>query len=112
MALRNYLIIIIIILALVYYFFFFNTKVALPLDDLKITYPSDLQEVSGIITVRGEASDKYDKIYYRIDLDDWKEANGISKWSFILDTTKLSKDLHVIYIKAGEKTKAVRIIID
>ena len=99
--------IIIVILILVYYLINIP-KVALK-SDLIINYPNDLEEVSGVINVNGKANPNYKEIYYRIDLSEWELANGVSKWNFDLDTTKLSKGLHVIYVKAEDKVKAVRI---
>jgi len=96
---------------LIYLFYFNNDEVAIPLDNLIINYPRDLQEVSGIIKVDGVASDKYSEIYYRIDLSDWKLADGTNRWNFELDTQELSKGVHVIYVKADDKVKAVRIIV-
>ena len=110
MAINKYLIFLgVIILALAVYYFYNTPSVAIPIDDITIINPRDLEDVSGVIRVNGEADDKYSGVYYRVDLSEWQAANGINNWEFSLDTSKLSKETHVIYVKAGENVKAVRI---
>ena len=114
MALRGYIITVIILASLIIGYLYFtdiNVKVASPVKDLTITSPSDLEEVSGIINVKGTANENYDKVEYRIDLNDWKVANGVKNWNFNLDVSNLERGQHIIYVKANSATKAIRIIV-
>ena len=100
--------IIILALLVIGYFYFSDVKVASPVDQLSINNPKDLEEVSEIVKVEGESILEKD-VYYKIDNSEWVKATGIKKWNFILDTDKLDKGTHIIYIKSGETTKAIRI---
>lgn len=114
MALRGYIIIALVLVSLVIAYLYFtdiNVKVASPVKELIITSPSDLEEVSGIVNIKGTANENYDKVEYRVDLDEWKVANGIKNWNFYLDTSNLEKGQHIVYVKANDATKAIRIIV-
>ena len=103
----GYIIIILFAIGIIY-FYFNDIKVASSLDDVIINSPRDLDEVSGIINARGTSN--YEEVYYKIDLNEWNKIKG-KKWSFSIDTNKLSKGMHTIYVKANEQIKAARIIV-
>ena len=109
MKFKLYFIFILLILLTGAYYLYNLPKVGIPLDVVRVNSPMDLEEVSGIINVNGEADPSYDKIYYRINLGEWKIANGDKNWDFDLDTSNLDKGVNVIYIKAGDKVKAIRV---
>ena len=103
----SYIIIILFEIGIIY-FYFNNIKVASSINDIIINSPRDLDEVSGIINVRGNSN--YEEVYYKIDLEKWNKIEG-KNWKFSVDTSKLSKGQHTIYVKANEQVKAVRIIV-
>ena|SRR3989344_2354136 len=103
----SYIIIILFAIGIIY-FYFNDVKVAFSLDDVIIISPRDLEEVSGIINAKGTSN--YEEVYYKIDLGEWKKIEG-KNWKFSLDTDKLSKGKHTIYVKANEQIKSVRIIV-
>ncbi len=100
--------IIILALLVIGYFYYSDVKVASPVDQININIPKDLDKVSGIIKVEGD-SILQGEIYYKIDNNEWTKAAGTKKWYFNLDTDKLDKGVHIIYIKSEEVTKAIRI---
>jgi len=103
----SYIIIILFAIGIIY-FYFNDVKVASSLDDVIIISPRDLEEVSGIINVKGTSN--YEEVYYKIDLEEWKKIEG-KNWKFSLDADKLSKGQHTIYVKANEQIKAAKIIV-
>jgi len=109
MKFKIYFIFILLVLLTGAYYFYNLPKVGIPLDVMRINSPRDLEDVSGIINVNGEVDTSYNEVYYRVNLGEWKLANGNKNWNFDLDTSNLDKGVNVIYIKAGDKVKAIRI---
>lgn len=60
------------------------------------------KEISGTVTMRGNASDsdgEVIKVEIQIDDTEWEEVEGTIDWSYKLDTTKLSDGKHTIRIR-------------
>ena len=66
------------------------------LPTVKILYPSNGANVSGIENIHGIASEGVKKVEIRIDGKEWQVANGGVVWNFEWDTTKESNGIHVI----------------
>jgi len=72
---------------------------------ITITYPSANDKISGIVEIKGRASDgegEVIKVYVSTDRNQWREATGISPWTFKLDTTKLKNGRITIYARAED----------
>ncbi len=77
-----------------------NTK-----PSIAITAPAKDAKVSGTVTLTGVASDvegEVVKVYISTDGKQWLDANGISPWSYKLDTTKLKNGKITIYARAED----------
>ncbi|MEE9151655.1 MAG: CARDB domain-containing protein, partial [Thermoplasmata archaeon] len=78
--------------------------------EVNITYPTDGQNVSGLVTIEGTASDidnSVDKVEVRIDGDAWVLANDDSgdwsTWSFSWNTEDgVTNGEHTIYARAND----------
>ncbi|MCD6331085.1 MAG: hypothetical protein J7L80_02670, partial [Thermoplasmata archaeon] len=73
--------------------------------NVEITFPLNGTVVSGIITIQGKAwdedgNDTLQKVEIRIDEGEWKEAEGITAWSYSWDTTKVANGMHTIEARA------------
>jgi hypothetical protein len=82
-------------------------------NEIKITFPEDLKEVTGIINVKGIADKKFKYVEIQMDLNGWEKANNVENWDYNLDTSKLEEGLHTVYARAYDnnysKIKAIRI---
>lgn len=68
-----------------------------------ITYPSSGVTIRGTINITGVASDIdgiVQKVEIRIGEGDWIVIEGTISWSFILNTTILSDDIHKISVRS------------
>jgi hypothetical protein len=70
---------------------------------VEITYPTEGQEVSGIITITGNADDEDGTVEYvevKIDQENWEKATGTTSWTQEWDTTKYSDGSHTIQARS------------
>lgn len=71
--------------------------------DITILNPADGSNVSGIIEIRGTASDT-DGVIHRVDvkIDDnsWIPVSGTTNWSYNWDTRSVANGLHTIYARS------------
>jgi len=72
---------------------------------ITIIYPSDDQEISGIITLRGRASDdvSIEKVEIKVDEGKWITASGTYYWDYQIDTTEFKNGYHIIYARACDR---------
>jgi hypothetical protein len=79
-----------------------NAKPTVEIDD-----PSDGEQVSGEIEIKGGAGDAdgesdLDYVDVRVDNGGWERASGKTDWSYDLDTTELDNGLHDVYARATD----------
>jgi len=69
---------------------------------VSITSPSNLEVVSGAITISGTASDdvSVEKVQVKVDSGAWMDATGTTSWTYALNTLMLSDGLHIIQARA------------
>ncbi|RLF51769.1 MAG: hypothetical protein DRN11_02205, partial [Thermoplasmata archaeon] len=72
---------------------------------IEITEPENGTVVSGVLMIQGKAwdmdgNDTLQKVEIRIDGGEWKEAEGITLWSYSWDTTKVANGWHTIEARA------------
>jgi len=72
---------------------------------LAVIFPLDNGELSGVATIRGTASDQDGNetlvsVEYSVDKGAWNTADGLTSWSFELNTSKLSNGKHRLAFRA------------
>jgi hypothetical protein len=67
-----------------------------------ITSPTNLEVVSGTITISGTASDdvSVEKVQVKVDSGAWLDATGTTSWTYTLNTLMLSDGLHLVQARA------------
>jgi len=73
---------------------------------VKITYPSNNANVSGVVIIQGTASDdvSVEKVEIRIDNGSWQEATGTTSWTYSWDTTSMTTGNYDIYVRSYDGT--------
>ena len=112
-----FIFLLIIIIAISYISFKQNKPIGIIVeeeDEIKITYPRDLDEVKGLVNVAGKADKNFEFVELQIDLKGWEKASGVVNWNYSFDSSNLNPGIHVIYARASDnirytKIKAVRI---
>ena len=74
-----------------------------------ITYPGNNATVTGIITIRGTASDNVAIAYVEIKTGNsvWTRVNGTESWSYALDTNRISTTQVAISVRAIDTFQCV-----
>ena len=77
---------------------------------IMIDAPSESSTVHGVVTILGRAYHPDSRanilrVEIRIDSGTWRDATGISNWSFQLNTRNISNGHHIIFVRAydGER---------
>lgn len=85
--------------------------------ECKIVFPKENMNLSGTVLITGYANDSdvgdvVEKVYVKIDDEDWEEALGTYSWSYEWDTTKYDDGTHIISAIAwdGEDNSTVTTI--